>query len=135
MYSRWQNLTLKGYGMFAKYLDHLSSLGKQYFTFSDILKDLDVSPDSVKSGLYRMKKQGKIISPAKGLYVIVPPEHRLQGSIPAEELVPILMKYYKADYYVSLLSAAKYYGASHQKPSRYQIITNKRIKHPLTLIG
>ena len=42
-----------------------------------------------------MQNESKIIAPAKGLCIIVPPGYRLQGSIPAEELVPILMKYVK----------------------------------------
>lgn len=117
--------------MFIEYLDNLRSLGKRYFTFKQAIQDLKVSINSVKSGLYRMKNKKKLITPAKGLYVILPPEHQLQGSIPAEELVPILMTYLQADYYVSLLSAAIFYGAAHQKPARFQIITNKLIKHPL----
>lgn len=118
--------------MFEEYLNNLRSSGKRYFTFAQVIADLNTSVNSAKSGLYRLKNEGKLITPAKGLYVIVPPEHQPQGSIPAEELAPILMKYLKAEYYVSLLSGAAYYGASHQKPARFQIITNKRIKHPLT---
>lgn len=45
------------------------------------------------------------MSPASGLYVIVPPEHQAYGCIPAEELIPILMEHLQADYYVALLSA------------------------------
>lgn len=36
-----------------------------------------------------------------------------------------------AEYYVALLSAAAYFGATHQKPARFQVISNKRIKHSL----
>lgn len=117
--------------MFIEYLDHLRSQGKRYFTFQQAIDDLNISVNSLKSGLYRLKNEGKLITPSKGLYVIVPPEHQPYGSIPAEELVPILMKYLKIDYYVSLLSAATFYGAAHQKPACFQIVTNKRIKRPL----
>ena len=81
--------------------------------------------------MYRLKKAGKLISPINGLYIIVPPEQRPYGSIPAEELVPIMMNHLEAEYYVALLSAASYFGASHQKPARFQVISNKRIKHSL----
>ncbi len=117
--------------MYKEYLDHLRSVGKRYFTFEQALQDLKVTTNSAKSALYRMKKEGKLVSPAKGLYVIVPPEHQSQGCIPAEELVPILMNSSHSDYYVSLLSAAAFYGASHQKSAHFQIITNTRIKHSL----
>lgn len=117
--------------MFIQYIDHLRSIGKYHFTFQELQHANRISVDSAKSAVYRLKQQNKIITPAKGLYVIVPPEHRMEGSIPAEELTPIVMKHFKADYYVSLLSGASFYGASHQKSLRFQVITNKRIKHPL----
>lgn len=107
------------------------SSGRRYFTSEEIRKELNLSDNAAKSGLYRLKKDGKIISPLSGLYVIVPPESRPYGSIPAEELVPIIMRHLGAEYYVGLLSAAMYFGATHQKPARFQIISNKRIKHSL----
>lgn len=117
--------------MFMEYLDNLRSSGKRHFTFKQVISDLGISINSAKSGLYRLKNEGKIITPAKGLYVIVPPEYKSYGSLPAEELVPILMQHLQVDYYISLLSGAGYHGASHQKSARFQIITNKRSKHPL----
>lgn len=54
-----------------------------------------------------------------------------QGFIAAEELMPIMMDYIKADYYVALLSAASFYGATHQKAAKFQIISNQIIKHNL----
>ena len=117
--------------MFAKYLENLRSDGYRYFTSDQIKQKLKLSDSAIKSGLYRLKQNKKIISPANGLYVMVPPEHKAYGSIPAEELVPIIMQYLKADYYVGLLSAGLFWGATHQKPGRLQIVTNKRIKHSL----
>jgi predicted transcriptional regulator of viral defense system len=123
--------TPKGQEMFIEYLDKLRMYGRRHFTFQEIIQDLHISENAAKTGLYRLKKANKIITPIKGLYVIVPPEHRPYGSIPAEELVPIIMQHLKVDYYVGLLSAGLFYGATHQKPARFQVITNKRIKHPL----
>lgn len=79
----------------------------------------------------RRLTKGDLISPAKGFYVIVPPKDQPYGCVPARELVPILMRHLQTDYYVALLSAAGFYRAAHQKVVRFQIITNKRIKHPL----
>jgi predicted transcriptional regulator of viral defense system len=124
-------MTLKGHGMFSNYIKKLRASGRYYFTINQAMKDLKASANKIKSAVYTMKKSGDLISPAKGLYIIVPPEHKLQGSIPSEELVPILMKYLNFDYYAGLLTASLYYGASHQKPASFQIVSNKRIKHPL----
>ena len=116
----------------SEYIKAIRQKGQRYFTVKQLKLDCGLSKNAALAAIHRLKIQGDIITPAKGLYVIVPPEHQLQGSIPAEELVPILMKYLEIDYYVSLLSAAGFYGASHQKAGRFQIVTNKRIKHPLT---
>lgn len=124
-------MTLKGHEMFSNYIKKLRASGRYYFTINQAMKDLKASANKIKSAVYRMKKSGDLISPARGLYIIVPPEHKLQGSIPSEELVPILMKYLNIDYYAGLLTASLYYGASHQKPASFQIVSNKRIKHPL----
>jgi predicted transcriptional regulator of viral defense system len=113
------------------YIKKIRQTGKQYFTIEQVLSDLNISRNYARVALHRLLSQGDIISPAKGLYVIVPPEHQPYGSIPAEELIPILMKYIEADYYVSLLSAARFYGAAHQKSAKFQIITNRRINHLL----
>ncbi len=39
--------------------------------------------------------------------------------------IPDLMKYLNLPYYVGFLSAAQYYGAAHQKPQRFQVVTSK----------
>lgn len=113
------------------YIKQIRQRGKRYFTLDQLISELKLSKNAALNAIHRLKVKGDLITPAKGLYVIVPPEHQLQGSVPADELVPILMHYLNADYYVSLLSGAQYHGASHQKPACFQVITNKRIKHPL----
>lgn len=117
--------------MFSEYLQQLRASGRRHFTSEEIRAELQLSDNSARSGLYRLKRDKKIISPVNGLYVIVPPEYQSYGSIPAEELVPIIMQHLQVDYYVGLLSAGLFYGATHQKPARFQVITNKRIKHSL----
>ena len=124
-------MTLLGHYMFTEYLEKLRSTGRRYFTSQEIIQDLGLSSDAVKSGLSRLKRGKKIISPISGLYVIVPPEYKSYGSIPAAELIPIMMKYINAEYYVALLSAGEFYGAAHQKPMVFQVVTDRRIKHSL----
>ncbi len=116
---------------FSNYLTEIRKRGQRSFTLDQAMKDLNLKRDNILTSVYRAKKRGDIISPASGLYVIVPPEHQVCGCIPAEELTPIFMNYMKADYYVALLSAAAYYGAAHQKSASFQIISNKRFAKPL----
>jgi len=116
---------------FPAYLKHLRQQGKRVFTVNQVMLDLNLSYNAALAAISRTKEQGNVISPAKGFYIIIPPEYQLYGSIPAEELVPLLMDHLHVDYYVSLLSAALYYGAAHQKAANFQLISNKRFKHPL----
>lgn len=116
---------------FSNYLKEIRARGKRSFTLDQAMKDLNLNRDNILTSVYRAKKHGDIMSPASGLYVIVPPEHQAYGCIPSEELIPILMEHVQADYYVALLSAAAYHGASHQKSASFQIISNKRFMRPL----
>lgn len=86
---------------FSEYLKEIRARGKRSFTLDQAMKDLNLKRDNILTSVYRAKKRGDIISPASGLYVIIPPEHQAYGCIPAEELIPILMEHLKADYYVA----------------------------------
>ncbi len=118
--------------MFSKYLEQLRSRGKRAFTLQQAMMDLNATSASVSAAIYRLKKEGKIISPARGFYVMVPPEHRPLGCIPAEQLVPLLMRHLDRNYYVCFITAAKYYGAAHQKIAVFQIFVDQVIGKTLT---
>ena len=112
------------------YIKKVRQYGGRHFTLKKLMTDMGLSKNAALNAIYRIKDQGELISPLKSLYVIVPPEHKLHGCIPAEELIPIIMKYLDVEYYVALLSAAGFYGAAHQKIFKFQVITNARIRHP-----
>ncbi len=113
---------------FTNYIRKVRASGHHAFTTEQAMSDLDISAGAVHAAAFRLKKKGELISPAKQLYVIVPPEYHMLGCLPAEELVPILMEHWRIPYYVCLLSAAAYHGASHQKPQIFQVMTEKQMK-------
>lgn len=114
------------------YIKAIRMTGKRCFTIQDVVDKYGVSRGSVRVAMHSsLLKSGDLISPLRGLYVIVPPECQPYGAIPAKELVPLMMQYLAADYYVSLLSAGLFYGTSHQKPAKFQVISDKRIKRDL----
>ena len=113
------------------YIDEIRQLGVRCFSLEKLMADKGLSKSAALSAISRIKNRGKLMSPVRGFYVIVPPEHKLHGSIPAEELIPMMMHYLNAAYYVALLSAAGFYGAGHQKIFKFQVVTNSRIDHPL----
>jgi predicted transcriptional regulator of viral defense system len=86
---------------------------------------LHVSPVAAKLALNRLSKQKVVASPARGFYVVVPPEYRRLGCLPADQFIPDLMKRLDLSYYVGLLSAGEYHGAAHQRPQELQVFLAK----------
>lgn len=117
--------------LFSNYIKKLRASGRRYFTINEAVIELAEDKKNLLACVYRLKKKGELFSPAKGLYVMIPSEHYNLGSIPAAELVPILMQYWKLNYYAGLTTASMYYGSSHQKPQTFQIVTNKQIHRQL----
>ena len=106
-------------------IEALASKGRYSFTSQEARDGLKVSPDASKLALNRLTKQGLIATPARGFYVIIPPEYRSLGCLPAEQFIPDLMKVKGLNYYAGLLSAAQYYGAAHQRPQEFQVFVQK----------
>lgn len=109
----------------SRYLEQLAKSGLHSFTSSNAKAALGVSYDATRLALNRLSRQGRIASPARGFYVIVTPEYRSLGCLPAEQFIPDLMKLKGLNYYVGLLSAAQYYGAAHQRPQEFQVFLAK----------
>jgi len=57
--------------------------------------------------------------------VIVPPEYRRLGCLPAEQFVHQFMQAWEEPYYLGLLSAAERHGAAHQRPQTCQVMVRK----------
>ena len=79
-------------------------------------RTLGVSAAAARQALSRLAAKREIASPARGFYVVVPPEYRRLGCLPADQFIPSLMEHRKIPYYVALLSAAQYHGAAHHRP-------------------
>ena len=107
------------------FVSDLAAGGHYSFASSEAQSALGVSPAAVKLALNRMTKQGGIASPARGFYVIVPPEYRSLGCLPADQFIPALMKGLGQAYYAGLLSAAQYHGAAHHRPQEFQVFLAK----------
>lgn len=105
-----------------QYIDALTAEGSISFTAKQFIHDLDISYGTGKVILNRLSKQKKIISPSKGYYLILTPEFRKKGCLPADFFIDDLMQHLNKNYYVSLLSAALYYGAAHQQPQIFQVM-------------
>jgi predicted transcriptional regulator of viral defense system len=101
---------------------YLLSHGKHTITVSEAASLLGLSHRSAIAALSRLGKRGGIFSPAKGLYVVVPPEYMNWGAPPALWFIDPLMEHLKQRYYVALLSAASAHHAAHQAPQIFQVM-------------
>jgi len=108
-----------------EYVDGLAANGRYHFVSAEVQDALQVSPAAAKLALNRLAKQGAIASPARGFYVIVPPEYRALGCLPADQFIPALMERVGLSYYAGLLSAAQYHGAAHHRPQEFQVFLAK----------
>lgn len=108
-----------------EFIHTLQAQGRHSFVVSEAEQALGLQKVATLNAIRRIALQGLLVSPARGFYLIVPPEYHAYGCLPADMFIADLMNYFEQPYYVGYLSAAQYYGAAHQKPQRFQIVTIK----------
>ena len=103
----------------------LPKRGRITFSTDDIYRRYPLlNKSAVTSALRRLVENGKIQSVWHGFYVVVPVEYALKGIVPPVVYIDQLMNYLQKDYYIGLLNAASFYGAAHQQPQEFSVITN-----------
>jgi len=108
----------------SKWVENLEKKGRISFSLTQLEEELpEYSGAAIKSALKRLSKKGKIVSIHKGFYLIISPGYANRGILPPALYMDNLMTYLHRPYYVGLLSAAALYGAAHQQPQEYFIIT------------
>jgi len=106
----------------SSYLTRLAESGRYAFTSQQLEDALGISKDAIRLALHRLRRKGEIASPVRGFHVIIPPEYRRLGCLPADQFIPALMAETKTPYYAGLLSAAQYHGAAHHRPQEFQVM-------------
>ncbi len=107
--------------------DLLVSRGRYSASLEEIRELTGLSYAAVMSGLQRLRRQQRVFSPTRGLYVVIPPEYRSWGVVPADWFIDDLMRHLGHRYYVALLSAAAYHGAAHQASQVFQVMSDARV--------
>ncbi len=115
----------------------LQTKGRLTFSYKELEDELNLSSNALTQGLHRYKQKKQIALIRKGFYAIIPPEYSKQGMLPPFLFIDDLMKSLKKEYYIGLISAAFLYGAAHQQPMEFFVVTktpaprsisNKRLK-------
>lgn len=107
--------------------DQLISMGRYWVSAAQVQALMGGTPNATRHAVSTLQRQNLLFSPAKGFYVMIPPEYREWKSVPGDWFIDPMMKYLNRDYYVGFLTAAAFHGASHQAPQTFQVVTAKPI--------
>lgn len=105
----------------------LLSRGVTSMTTGDIAALLGIPPSQVRVRLAPQRRAGAIVSPARGLWVPVPPERSAWGAPEPGAYIDDMMAHLDCGYYVGWLSAASLHGAAHQAAQEFQVATSKAV--------
>ncbi|HVB02646.1 MAG TPA: type IV toxin-antitoxin system AbiEi family antitoxin [Chitinophagaceae bacterium] len=119
------------YNYLEDYIDLLRSKGKYTFTLPKLREQFNLSEEALGKALQRLKRKKEAARIRKEFYVIVPPEYRSRGVLPPMLFITELMEFLNRHYYTALLSAAAIYGAAHQQPQEFYVITTKPVLFPI----
>jgi hypothetical protein len=112
-----------GHRSLAELVDDLQAAGRYTFDRTEALASLGTSAVMLTKAVMRLATKGRLVVPKRGFYVIVPVEYRSAGALPPSWFIDDLMRHLGKGYYVGVLSAAGLYGAAHQQPQEFQVVT------------
>jgi len=102
---------LKGKPLAAmKFISDLIARGRYCFSAEEAVGALGATAVATRAALRRLRQKGELAMPYKGFHVVVPPEFRNIGCLPAGHFIPSLMAYLEEKYYAGLLSAVRVLG-------------------------
>lgn len=118
------------------WVNHLLAKGKYAFALHQFRADFpEQSATANKFALKRLVDKEQIISIHKGYYLIIPPQYRSKGILPPTLFLDAFMKELDRPYYLALLNAAAYHGASHQQPQEFFVVTSFPVLRPMQKKG
>ena len=109
------------------YVQSLRANGRFLFLKNEAAQALKVSDNAIISSIKRLADKRKVAYLKKGLYQIITEEYSHSGSLPPEWFMDDLMEHLRVPYYIGLLTAASFYGASHQAPQVFQVVCQQKI--------
>ncbi|MCW0481359.1 type IV toxin-antitoxin system AbiEi family antitoxin domain-containing protein [Gaoshiqia sediminis] len=106
-------------------VNDIRAKGRYSFGLDEVKHELGLSGNALNQALFRLKNKNKIAQIRRGFFAIITPEYSRQGMIPPNLFIDDLMLSLEKKYYVGLFSAAALFGAGHQQPMEYYVITEK----------
>lgn len=84
--------------------------------------------NQVSQRMAPLRKGAKLFSPARGLWVPIPPEYRTWGAPDPMRYIDDMMAHLGAGYLVGWLTAAGRHGAGHHAAQVFQVATTKMVR-------
>ncbi len=109
------------------YVGNLLSAGRLVFTADEAEQALGVEHGAFLDAAERLQRRKVLLNPRQGFYVVVPPQYASLGAPPPAWFIDALMRRENHAYYVGLLKAAEFHGATHQAVMEFQVVTAKRL--------
>ena len=109
------------------YVSGLLSAGRTVFAAEEAQEALGIGHGAFLDAAERLQRREALLNPRQGFYVIVPPQFAVWGAPPPTWYVDALMRHERQDYYVGLLKAAEFHGATHQAVMEFQVVSAKRL--------
>ena len=89
---------------------------------------IGVPSNQVPQRMMALRRKDRIVSPARGLWVPVPPEYRTWGAPNPTVYIDEMMAYMGCDYLVGWLASAALLGAAHHAPQVFQVAVSRNVR-------
>src|SRR5262245_16354228 len=122
---------LRSSGLVARFVDDLQRQGLCTFTDAELGLRSPQSRGARRAALWRLHRDGRVVRPLPrdDFFVVVPHEHHSMGAPPSSWYLDGLMKHLHIPfYYVGLLTAAQWHGASHFAVQETQVVVPRQLR-------
>jgi predicted transcriptional regulator of viral defense system len=113
----------------ARVADYLLSHGREVISTTDLANLVLVPKNELSNRLRTLRINNILLSPAHGMWIVVPPEYRTWGAPPPTHYMDQMMDYLGVKYYAGWLCAAELYGVAHNAPQVFQVATSSQVKN------
>ena len=108
--------------------DWALSHGVTSLSTKDVRRLCGIPANQVSQRMAALRKGAKLFSPARGLWVPIPPEYRTWGAPEPMGYIADMIAHLGTGYLVGWLSAAERHGASHHAAQVFQVATGKTVR-------
>lgn len=108
--------------------DWALSHGIESLSTEEVMRLCGLPANQISQRMAALRKGAKLFSPARGLWIPIPPEYRMWGAPDPMRYIDDMMAHLGTDYLVGWLSAAERHGASHHAAQVFQVATGKAVR-------